>query len=85
MHRYCGLLSAVYEQPGTTVKGSSHAMTEKKAKLALWTMRCAETPLEVVRLTVDALDILLRAEPSLQQKDTSSDAPIVERPGSLVK
>ena len=85
MHRYCGLLSAVYEQPGAKVKGSSRAMTEKNAKLALWTMRCAETPLEVVRLTVAALDILLLVGPSQQQKETRSEAPIVERPGSLVK
>ena len=52
VHRYCALLSGVYEQKGA----------EKQAKVALWTHKCAETPMLVVKNAVAALNIIARPD-----------------------
>jgi formiminotetrahydrofolate cyclodeaminase len=52
VHRYCALLSAIYERPGA----------DKQRKLSEWTLRCAETPMLVVRHAVAVLGMALKPE-----------------------
>lgn len=49
VHRYCSLLSAIYECPGV----------EKQYKKTKWTLKCAETPMLVVKRAVTVLHMAL--------------------------
>ena len=51
-HRYCSLLSAIYERPGA----------DKQKKLSEWTLKCAETPMMVARHAVSVLSMALKTE-----------------------
>jgi formiminotetrahydrofolate cyclodeaminase len=59
VHRYCSLLSAIYERPGD---GKQHKKNH-------WTVKCAETPMLVVRYAVAVLQFALNP--------ASSQAPLV--------
>lgn len=55
VHRYCSLLSAIYDCPGA----------DKQRKKTIWTLKCAETPMLVVKHAVRVLKITL--QPQLDQ------------------
>ena len=52
VHRYCSLLSAIYERPGA----------DKQKRLSEWKLKCAEIPMMVARHAVAVLSMALKPE-----------------------